>query len=145
MPFLPREGLTLEVAFTPLRWTVFEPLFTGATLLALSYFPDQIGSFLPFGLQHLAKSESVFFTVKILFGLGTVYRLSSLLSRLSLNSYTSSKWNHGKEIVVVTGGTGGLGTALTLAFAPSSAAVIMLDIEDPEPLDNKVYCKVASL
>lgn len=135
--FLPREGLTLEVVFAPLGWTLFEPIFTGVILMLLSYFPDQIKSCLPNTIQHYIYSTHIVFALKLLLGFGIVIKLNSNLSRLALNNYVTSTWDHGKEVVVITGGTGGLGKALAFAFAPSAAAVVILDIKEPNI--NDIY------
>jgi hypothetical protein len=74
-------------------------------------------------------------TLKVLLSLGVLRKVSTYLSRRSLNNWTTDPWQTGKEIVLVTGGASGIGAAIVRGLVESSAAVISLDIHEPrEPL-----------
>ena len=63
-----------------------------------------------------------------LFGIGLAFRVNRNLSRKALNNGTAAKFNWDKEIVVITGGAGGIGAATARKIATKSAAVIVLDV-----------------
>jgi NAD(P)-dependent dehydrogenase (short-subunit alcohol dehydrogenase family) len=56
-----------------------------------------------------------------------------------LNNFTGDSWQHGKEVVLVTGAAGGIGEAVVRAVAKSSAAVIAIDIKAPENPFRKIF------
>lgn len=132
---LPREGLTWEFLYSQVQGTVLNPLLTGPILLGLVYFPKELHSVLPTQLQqflpHLT-SKVCLLTLKALLGLGILRKANNYLSHLMLNSFTRDSWDHGKEVVIVTGAGGGIGEAVTRAIAKSSAAVIAVDINRPK-------------
>ena len=132
---LPREGLTLEFLYSHMQRTILNPLVTGPLLLSLVYFPQELHSVLPAQAQqylpHLT-SKACFTTLKVLLGLGLVRKANNYFSQLMLNNFNRDSWNHGKEVVIVTGAGGGIGEAVTRAIARSSAAVVALDLKAPE-------------
>jgi hypothetical protein len=137
---LPREGLTLEFLYSHVQRTILNPLVTGSLLLGLLYFPRELHSVLPAqGQQYLPHltSKASFTTLKVLLGLGLVRKANNYFSQLMLNNFNRDSWNHGKEVVIVTGAGGGIGEAVARAVAKSSAAVIALDLKAPE----KPFCK----
>lgn len=132
---LPREGLTLEFLYSQVQATVLNPLLTGPLLLGIIFFPKELHSVLPIQQQQYLPyltSKGCLTTLKVLLGLGIVRKANNYLSQLMLNGFTRDSWNHGKEVVIVTGAGGGIGEAVARAVAKSSAAVIALDLKAPE-------------
>jgi 3-oxoacyl-ACP reductase-like protein len=66
--------------------------------------------------------------VKVRLGRGVARKVNNFLSRIVLNNFTSDAWNFGKEIVVVTGASNGMGAAIVQEIAKTSASVIALDL-----------------
>jgi len=67
--------------------------------------------------------------IGILFSLGLLDRLNKWLSRMALNGYTKDPtWNWKKEVIVVTGGSSGIGAKLALKLSGAGLTVIILDV-----------------
>jgi all-trans-retinol dehydrogenase (NAD+) len=128
---LPREGLTLEAAAN-IGLSILNPIFTGPLLLGLLYYPEQTQSFLPRGAQRYVGSAMVISSLKFLVGWGVLRKINSFLSRIVLNNFTTDAWKYGKEIVVVTGASNGMGAAITREVSMTSASVIALDLYPQE-------------
>lgn len=148
---LPREGLTLEAAFAPVRLTVLQPLLTGAVILAASQshiletrWPSLAK--VSFGVKPIEvlrtlRSTRTLAFLGVFFVFGTLRKLNRLMSRLVLNNFnTDTTWNWPKEVVVVTGGSGGIGGMMVQRFADKNATVISLDIAPPQ---TPVSCKLS--
>lgn len=67
-----------------------------------------------------------------LFGISALRRASDRRSQAKLNNCTKDTYDWPHEIVVVTGGSGGLGAPLVEKFAALGATVISLDITPPK-------------
>jgi all-trans-retinol dehydrogenase (NAD+) len=121
----------LEVIFGLVDHTALQPLITGPLLLGLLYYPENIQAVLPAYSRRYVTSSAFLSTVKVLLGWGLVRKINSYLSRVVLNNFTGDTWNFGKEIVVVTGGSSGMGAAITKEIAKTSASVIAIDLYPP--------------
>jgi all-trans-retinol dehydrogenase (NAD+) len=132
MTLLPREGLTIEAIFSLFQGTVFNPFFTGPLHAVLLYFPQQVQSVLPRSIRHYITTKTFLWTLRVLVGYGVLRTLNNYLSRRVLNNWTRDSWRHGKEIVLVTGGGGGIGEAVARGLSASSAHVIAVDIIPPK-------------
>lgn len=130
--FLPREGLTLEALFQPVKQTILQPVVTGGLLLGLLYYPERITDMLPVRYRHLAHSARFLFWLKAFFGLGLARTLNERLSQAVLNNWTADPWRTGEEIVLITGGCSGIGELLVHRMATSSRKVIALDLSPPK-------------
>jgi all-trans-retinol dehydrogenase (NAD+) len=86
---------------------------------------------LPASAQSYVRSAAFVLTEKVLLGCGVVREINNFLSRVVLNNFTSDAWNFGKEIVVVTGASNGMGAAIAREIAKTSASVIALDLYPP--------------
>lgn len=70
--------------------------------------------------------------------LGACYLVSGLLSRRAVGgAKPGSSWNWDEEIVVVTGGSGGIGQALVREFVRRGVEVVNLDARPPPPQDEE--------
>jgi hypothetical protein len=113
--------------------TLLNPIVAIQLPLALHYFtslkfvlfkkPD---SRIPFRLQLpldpvLAASLAPFFY-------GLLLRTNRILSQRALNNGTKDTYDWKKEIVVVTGGSGGIGAATVKQLASRGTRVVVLDI-----------------
>jgi all-trans-retinol dehydrogenase (NAD+) len=137
--FLPREGLTWEAIFGFINHSALEPLITGPLLLSLLYYPGQVLVVASPNTRRFIESAAFVSTVKVLLGCGIVRRINNFLSRVVLNNLTSDVWNTGKEIVVVTGASGGMGAAISREVAKTSASVIALDLYPPAQQFRKLF------
>lgn len=126
---LPREGLTLEALFSPLE-ILLQPIVTGLLLLTMNWQPEQSTSWS--GLWGFARDHGAHNWCAVLLGAGIFYQTNRWFSRRYLNGYTESfKWDHTKELVVITGGSSGIGAAVASRLANDGTKVIILDIQPP--------------
>lgn len=61
------------------------------------------------------------------------------LSRWSVNSWQSDSWQGDKELVLVTGGTGGIGRQVMEDLSAAGARVVIVDIKEPE-FKLRMFC-----
>jgi hypothetical protein len=113
---LPREGLYIDPIFNYLRQTLLHPLFTLGCLY----------------LVHGAKLSAVVpyeKSVQLIAGTSFFLWLNDWLSAKSRNNWViDDSWDWKKELVVVTGGSGGIGGGVAQRLAAMGARVIVLDI-----------------
>lgn len=126
---LPREGLTLEAFCSPFYHTLFQPFLTGPLLYGLLKYPDVVQQWS--GSASLVNRHGIL-GVGILFGLGILTRVDGWLSRLAVNNYSSdSTWDWKKEIILLTGGSSGIGAKIATKLAEGGSQVVILDISPP--------------
>ncbi|KAJ3535317.1 hypothetical protein NM208_g7185 [Fusarium decemcellulare] len=74
---------------------------------------------------------------------GTLYGINRILNNKLFNSRTRTHlWNWDKEIVLITGGSGGMGSHMVNKFAQRNVTVISLDIHPPKhalPTNARFY------
>lgn len=130
---LPREGLTLEAMFAPIKHTALQPAVTGALLAAMLYYPDRLAELLPLRFRHLAHSARALSWIKTFLALGLARTINNKLSQLVLNNWTFDSWRGtGHEVVLVTGGCSGIGELLVHRMARSAKTVIAVDLNPPK-------------
>jgi hypothetical protein len=131
-------GLTLEAAYALIKHTVFEPLIMAPILWGLDQYPDLNRALLLKTLPN-APTDWIRPTLWVLLGVGILRRINKLLSQASLNSYTRDSYDWRREIVVVTGGSGGIGDVLVRKLAKQSINVISLDVMPPKTPLRTLY------
>lgn len=125
----PREGLTLEAICWPLSQTLLQPLLTGPLLYCLLRCPSL--------LQQWCRMAGLGdrFTVGALgtlVVLGMLKHINDWLSKMAHNGYTKDlTWNWAREIVILTGGSSGIGAAIAAKLSESGSTIIILDINPP--------------
>lgn len=121
-----------------LRYTVLEPVVTGAVLLGFFYGPPKIREEVVKRLAapplH-ATAETFVRVVQGLFALGVARRVSGLLNWFSFRNwelfYSGAPWVWDQEIAVVTGGSGDIATALIKKLTAKGVKVAILDVQPP--------------
>lgn len=96
------------------------PAFTLAIILLARY--TKKGSDL--SILH----EKAFGRVKTLFYLGLARLVSGYFDRGVLDNWTTDKYDWDKEIVLITGGAGGIGGQVVKLFAERGIKVVVLDV-----------------
>lgn len=119
--WLPREGFTSDVLFRVISKTALNPLFMLPFVL--------LGRFTKKGqdlsiLHPVASSR-----VKLLFYLGMARWLNNWYSRGALNNWVKDKYDWSKEIVLITGGSDGIGGHMVRLLAEKGIKVVVLDIQ----------------
>jgi len=124
MPFhngwLPREGLTGDPIGRLIKKTALNPVVTLLFLLAAKY--TKKGSDL--SILH----ETAFKRVKFLFYWGLIRTASSYYDSGVLNNWKSDTYDWDKEIVLITGGAGGIGGHVVKLLAEKGIKVVVLDV-----------------
>ncbi|KAL8792398.1 MAG: hypothetical protein Q9195_005012 [Heterodermia aff. obscurata] len=133
--WLPREGLTADPIARCIKKTFLNPAVTIFFLLAANF--TEAGSSLS------AAHSTVYSWIKTLFYLGLVRWASGYLSNGALNNWTDDPYDWKKEIVLITGGAGGIGGNIVKLLAETGTKIVVLDVIpmtfDPPP--NVFYYK----
>lgn len=112
--FLPREGLYIDPIVVGLRKSIFHPLFT----LPCLHLAGRFSSLAPY--EKLVQITAV---------ASILLWLNDWLSTKSRNNWvTDDTWDWKKELVVVTGGSGGIGAGIAQRLAALGSRVVVLDI-----------------
>lgn len=118
--WLPREGLTGDPIGRLIKKTALNPAFTLIFILLARY--TKRGSDL--AILH----ETAFSRLQKLFYFGLVRLASNYLDNGVLNNWTTADFDWKKEIVLVTGGAGGIGGNVARLFAEKGIKVVVLDV-----------------
>ncbi|KIW00247.1 uncharacterized protein PV09_08138 [Verruconis gallopava] len=129
---LPREGVTVEWLLQPFKAVIFQPVITGLLLAVVFEKPLEAQSV----IYQLFGSHITITGLRnglgVLCGLGLLFRANKWLSRQALNNWTSDRsWKWDREVVVITGGSSGIGEILVHAFGGKGIKVASLDIQSP--------------
>jgi short-subunit dehydrogenase len=113
-------------------------------LLASWKRPEQARQFLSSVTKNAVQPKTWGLALKVLLAAGILYRLNRFLSRRALNNFVSDRsWDWKREIVLITGGSSGIGEAVVKQFADRNIKVVILDLSPPRSsLDNVVFYKV---
>ncbi len=71
--------------------------------------------------------------LSVFLGVGTVRKLNSKLSQLTANNWKAdTKFVKSQELVLISGGTSGIGQLMARQFAEKGVKVVILDINAPK-------------
>jgi hypothetical protein len=118
---LPREGFCADVILNLIRSTALNPSFL-LPLILLGRF-TKTGRAL--STQH-GRAHNGLYT---LFYVAVARVVNNWLSNMVSNNWVSDKYDWEKEIVLVTGGSGGIGGCMVRLFDELGVKVVVLDIQ----------------
>lgn len=91
--------------------------------------------------NFLSQGESAISTTRKILGMVWVAviakHLNGIASHVALNSWKGNVWKDDQEIVIVTGGSNGIGAWIVRGFAERGAKVAILDLEDSKTTFGK--------
>ncbi|KAH7323728.1 hypothetical protein BKA65DRAFT_407336 [Rhexocercosporidium sp. MPI-PUGE-AT-0058] len=134
---------------TPIRFTLFDPRVTAALLIAAIYYPDKLRSILPTYFHSWISSPGFVKALTAFLGLGVVRGLNSKLSQYVSNNWKgSAKFLKSQEVVLITGGSSGIGELMAQDFAKRGVKVVVMDLRPPKnPFPSGIHfyqCDVTS-
>lgn len=124
--FSSREGVTIDSIAAPLSRLLLNPILTVPTALALSLSNSSIHSW----VSSNASGTRIQTLTSLLAVASVALSLNSYLDRQFANNWVSDKsWNWDDEIVVVTGGSGGIGASIckSLLARNSRTRIVVVD------------------
>ena len=105
-----------------LKLTAFNPALTLPIFLLARYTQQ--------GNSLASEHSNAFKHLKTLLGLGLFNTASTWLSNRVINNWTSDKYDWNREVVVVTGGSDGIGKIVVQLLAEKGIKVAVLDVQD---------------
>lgn len=108
---------------------IFARAYTALSVLLDNTIPGIVLFRNQFNKTQIAFLKTI---LAIAVGMAALKEANNLLSKAVLNNLTRTSFNWRKEIVVVTGGSGGLGDLLVRKLAKRCIKVVSLDIVPPK-------------
>jgi len=118
--WLPREGLTGDPIGRFIKHTALNPAFTLIFLILARYTKK--------GSDLAILHETTFSRLKTLFYFGVARWATKFINHGVLNNWTKDKYDWNKEIVLITGGAGGIGGGVVKLLAEKGIKVVVLDV-----------------
>ncbi|KAL4875287.1 hypothetical protein BJY04DRAFT_202367 [Aspergillus karnatakaensis] len=126
-----REGFTADVVGKLLQRTVLSPWKT-VPLLLLAHYTTK-------GQDLALAHPKAFIALKALASLAVLRRVNAFLNQRALNNGVADRFDWNREVVVLTGGSNGIGRQIALLLGNRGIKVAILDIAAPkEPLPPTV-------
>ncbi|KAJ5368855.1 Dehydrogenase RED2 [Penicillium cataractarum] len=135
-----REGFSADVVSNVLHHTILSP-WKILPILALAQYTTK-------GRDLLESRPQLLKALKALASIAVISRLSAWLDRRTVNNGVTDHYDWNREIVVLTGGSGGIGQRIAQLLGSRGIKVAILDITPPtNPLPNSVRfyeCNITS-
>jgi all-trans-retinol dehydrogenase (NAD+) len=123
----------LSLLTAPIRLALFDPKVTAPLLVALLYYPEKLRDLLPERLHPLISSQAVIRALSVLLGLSIVRGVNRKLGEWAANNWQKdAKFIKSQELVLLSGGTSGIGKLMAEEFARRGVRVVILDLNPPK-------------
>ncbi|EAW06309.1 short chain dehydrogenase/reductase family protein [Aspergillus clavatus NRRL 1] len=119
-----REGFTADVLGKVLQNTLLTPWTTTPLVLLARYTAE--------GTQLAEQHPRLFWFLQALASLAVLRRLNAWLNTRALNNGVSDRFHWHREVVVLTGGSNGIGRQVAELLGARGIKVAILDIQPPE-------------
>lgn len=114
-------GFTLDTIFSIVAKTAGNPYLTAPLWL--------LGKYSERGQEIAADRPTAAKLLQVFLALGLLSKLRAYLDRGVLNNWTRDPYDWKKEIVVVTGGSDGIGAKVVQLLAELGTKVVVLDVQ----------------
>jgi 3-oxoacyl-ACP reductase-like protein len=118
---LPREGFKGDTVLKIIRNTALNPKLLLPLLLLAKYTKK--------GQDWAILHPTAYSRLKKLLVFGLIRWINSYFSRGVMNNWVDDKYNWSREIVLITGGAGGIGGHIVQLLAERGIKVVVLDIQ----------------
>ena len=137
---LPREGFKMDAVIRLIRNTALNPSLLLPLVLLARYTKK--------GQDLSILHPTAFSRLKTLLWLGALRVANNWLSDKVLNNWTADRYDWSKEIVLITGGAGGIGGHVVKLLAERGVKVVVLDIQamtfEAGPNVHYFHCDITS-
>lgn len=112
---------------------LFDPKITGALLVALMYYPYKVQSVIPMKVRPYITSPAFTKALKTLLVFGILRGINNRLSQFVLNNCKgNAKFIKSRELVLITGGSSGIGEIMARNFSSKGVKVVVMDLNPPK-------------
>ncbi|KFY86197.1 hypothetical protein V498_07582 [Pseudogymnoascus sp. VKM F-4517 (FW-2822)] len=109
-------------------------------LLAIIYYPERIKSLLSEKVSCWIIAPRFLQGLKALIGFSIIRGTNNKLSQYVINNWKrDAKFINGEEIVLITGGSSGLGALMAQDFAQRGVKVITMDVNPPQNTQDGIH------
>lgn len=123
----------MGVVTAPVRLALFDPRVTAPLLVALLYCPERLRRIFPTALHPLLASSALIKVLKVCLGLSLIRGLNNKLNQYSANNWKKdAKFIKSQEVVLITGGSSGIGWVMASDFAKKGVKVVVIDLNPPK-------------
>ncbi|KAL2782484.1 hypothetical protein BJX62DRAFT_166279 [Aspergillus germanicus] len=119
-----REGFTADVVGKLLQRTILSPWKT-LPLLLLAHYTSK-------GQETALANPKALQALKILTSLAVLRRINAYLNQRALNNGVADRYDWNREVVVLTGGSNGIGRQVANLLGAKGIKVAILDIAPPK-------------
>ena len=130
---LPREGFHADVLGTLIRNTLLNPILLAPAVL-LARFTER-------GRLFASENASLSSWIQTFAALGLVRVVNSWLTRRTLNNGVKDAYNWTNEVVLITGGSDGIGARIAQMLAERDIKVVVLDVQ-PLAYEPRALCAI---
>ena len=129
----PPKQSPLSLLTAPIRLVTSDPRVTGPLLLAILYYPEKLKSIVPARLFPYLTSTAFVRALRIFLGFAIIRKINSRLSQYQLNNGKgSAKFVKSQEVVLISGGSSGIGKLMAEGFAKIGVKVVTVDLNPPK-------------
>jgi all-trans-retinol dehydrogenase (NAD+) len=140
MPPSSASKLLLSVPLKVVSLVVKDVRVQVPLLLAILYYPHKLRGILPPRIYPWVTSAAFVRVLKGLIGLNIAKFVNRRLSKNALNNWKSdAKFIASREIVLITGGSSGIGEMMARDFAKRGVKVIVADLNPPQNSQAGIY------
>lgn len=110
-----------------------DPKLTAPLLVAILYYPEKLRSIVPARLFPYLVSNTFIRALKVALGLGIAGTVNTQLSKYYLNNGKgAAKFVKSQELVLISGGSSGIGKLMAEHFARLGVKVVIVDLVPPK-------------